>query len=154
FEPLGRALLHIMNDTDFLLKELDRFRAAPSQEQRKLLIEFLLRNGLFNSHDDYRRAIARTHEMLTDIAPSLTGDADYVDLADVFRRATGLPPTTYLSIGLVLLASPKAVTIENAGTLPVFINRRLFEPSPARGAARKLLRQISSTPRQFRKAVR
>lgn len=154
FESLGRALLHIMNDVDLLQRQRDRFESAPSPERRKLLIEYLLRNGLFNAHDDYRRAIARTHEMLVEIAPSLAGDPNYLDLLTVFRQATGLALTTYLSIGLVLLASPKAVTIANADPVPVFLNRRLFKTSPALGAARKLLRSISATPRQFRKAVR
>ena len=154
YESLGRALLYIMNDTDLLQREYDRFAKAPGPEQRKLLIEYLLRNGLFNAHDDYARAIARTHEMLVNIAPSLAGNPDYLDLATLFRQATGLTLTTYLSMGLFLLASPKNVTIDNVGTVPVFLDGRMFKNSPARGAAWKLLRHISTTPKGFRKASR
>jgi hypothetical protein len=153
FPQIGEALLNI-ND------RLDRTQRAdlsrlPRDAQIKELTAFAVRNGVFNATDDQRYAFVRLIEMVDLIAPHLGSHPSYMDVAALFRRATGMRLRTYLAMGSALLSNYAAVGMKTHDSLPVFVHRRdCFRRTRLNGAAARFFRIVSTNRGRFRKAWR
>jgi len=151
---IGQALLHIVNDFNPILETTPDAAATRPPEERRLLVEFVLRSGFFGADDDHRYAISRYDEMFSSIAPGLTGDPEYVDVLGIFRRVTGLKLRTYLAMGLALLTVFHNATQANSG-VPAFVRtKRLFARSAVRRHAALFFREVSRRRRAFISSVR
>jgi hypothetical protein len=152
YTVIGEALLRIGNEIDPLQKSDLTVDAIPNEEQRKLVIEFPLRNSLFNVRESYVSQLGRLAEMFCDIAPAMTSDPEYLDLRGTFRRATGIRLETYLSMGMALLSTYIRIDDTTIGDAPIIIRTSEFlRNTGLRRTARKLFHHVSVDKRAFRK---
>lgn len=125
FVALGRALAHVAGLLDPLQDEPE-FDRLPDDEARRRIAELILRNGLFYDREAYQYTIPRYYEMFCRVVPILAVDPKFVDVAAAFRRATGLKLTTYLRLGLALLASIHRVAARRDG--PALLDLETLRP--------------------------
>ena len=83
FTGIGRALLHVAGLLDPLADGGIELEDLSPQEQERHVVPFVLRNLLFNAHDDYVAVAARYYEMVSYIAPSLNRSPNFIDLGAV-----------------------------------------------------------------------
>ncbi len=153
FESLGLALLSISDHLEPLKQEIPQFETLSLPQQKRRMVESILRNGLFNQQDDYRHHIVRHHEMFCEIAPRMETHPQFVDLHRMHRRITGLSPPTFIAMGVALLCAFHRVTRDNAHEAPVSIPiRSFFRRTCLARAGRKFFKEISTTRRRFRRA--
>jgi hypothetical protein len=152
---IGEALLHIASDLDPLENEDPEAAAEAPPDQRARLAELVLRKGFFYAQDDYRYAIGRYHEMLCEVAPTMTTDPDFIDLPELFRRATGMKLPTYFTMGIAVMAPFRQVSRDNAHAARAAVSKRqLFSKSNLRQAAPRFFRLIACNKRQFCRELR
>jgi hypothetical protein len=151
---IGDALLHVVNDFNEILTVTPDKAPTRSPEERRLLVEFVLRAGFWGADDDHRYAISRYEEMFSSIAPALKDDPEYVDVLRIFRRVTGLRLRTYLAMGLALLTVFHSATTERSG-IPAFVSRRrVFRQSPLHRVGALFFREVSSRRRTFLQSIK
>ncbi len=147
---IGEALLHIATDLDPLEHEDPQRAAEAPADQRARFAELVLRKGFFYAQDDHRYAIGRYHEMLCEIAPTMTADPDFIDLPKLFRRTTGMKLPTYFAMGIAVLAPFRQVSRDNAHLTPTALSEhRLFSKSNLRHTAKRFFPLIACTKRYF-----
>lgn len=98
-----------------------------SAEQSRAFVPFILRNGIFYDHEEYRYVIPRYLELLWHLPPQLAGSPDFTDIRLVFKAATGVQLDTYLRFGAALLASVYVIAANRQG--PSLLNLRTLRPA-------------------------
>jgi len=153
FGGLGRALAHLSGLGDPLKPDSPEFLALSAQARERAFVPFILRNGIFYDHEEYRYVISRYYEMLARIAPSLGHSPEFIDLQHAFRMATGLRFETYLRFGVALLSSLHPIAKNQGG--PALLNlETLKAPFHLAAAWRKFMAQIATSVRGYRRAHR
>jgi hypothetical protein len=102
-----------------------------SAEQSRAFVPFILRNGIFYDHEEYRYVIPRYLELLWHLPPQLAGSPDFTDIRRVFKTATGVQLDTYLRFGAALLASVHVIAANRQG--PSLLNLRTLRPARPSG---------------------
>ena len=153
FEGLGRALSHLSGLGDPLTPDSPEFARLSPKERERAFVPFILRNGIFYDHEDYRYVVARYYDLFARIAPALNGSPEFMDLSHAFQMATGLRLETYLRFGVALLASLHLIAKNNNG--PALLNlETLRAPYHLASAWRKFMAQIMAPVQRYRRAHR
>lgn len=140
---VARLLLAINNHLDPLQAYGARLETLPAEAQRRLFVEMVLRNGIFNHHENFAAALARHWELFVRL-PRLRPDLP-INVHDVFRQATGVSPATYLAVAFGLFSHWAPLTLENADGFPMTIDPlTYFAKSMLRGAVKRILPRLSA----------
>lgn len=140
---VARLLLAINDHLDPLQVYGARLETMPAEVQRRLFVEMVLRNGIFNHHENFAAALARHWEFFVRLP---RGMADLpIDVHEVFTEATGLAPATYVAVAFGLFSHWAPLTVQNADSFPMTIDPlTYFAKSMLHGAARRILPRLSA----------
>ena len=108
FQPVGEAL---MMAADLIGRE-ENVGLTPdirSAGSRDAWLRFVVMNGLFNASDNFRSALARTHDLYLRDGPGPGTNDGSIDLRKRFREITGLDPDFAWAMGFSLFANWRTV---------------------------------------------
>ena len=108
FQPVGEAL---MMAADLIGRE-ESVGLTPdirSAGSRDAWLRFVVMNGLFNASDNFRSALARTHDLYLRDGPGPGTNDGSIDLRRRFREITGLDPDFAWAMGFSLFANWRTV---------------------------------------------
>jgi hypothetical protein len=140
---VAKLLLAINEHLDPLQSYGPRLASLPADEQRRLFVEMVLRNGIFNHQENFAAALVRHWELFVRL-PMERGDLP-IDVRQAFREAAGVAPATYVAIAFGLFAHWTPLTLETADKFPMGIDPvTYFANSKFRGPAKRILRKLSA----------
>ncbi|MBI2524446.1 MAG: hypothetical protein HYY95_25340 [Candidatus Rokubacteria bacterium] len=153
FTQFGRALLHITGLLDPLAADPTTLQGRSPAEQSRAFVPFILRNGIFYDHEEYRYVIPRYLELLWHLPEQLAGSPQFVDIRRVFKTSTGLRLDTYLRFGAALLASVHMIAADRQG--PSLLNlRTLRPPTHLRRSWRRFMTTLMTCVSRYRRLHR
>ncbi len=140
---VGRVLLAINDHLDPLQAYGARLETMPAEVQRRLFVEMVLRNGIFNHHENFAAALARHWELFVRL-PKSRADLP-IDVHEVFTEATGVAPATYVAVAFGVFSHWAPLTVQNADGFPMTIDPlTYFAKSMLYGAAKRILPRLSA----------
>lgn len=150
----------ILGITDHLEKDYrDRAKKAKNNRAKKVeaMIEMALRNLYFNSSDQFRYLIGRYYQLFFSIAKrsNLRKSSNYIDITNVFEKATSFDLEIYYSLGFAVLTQFVQADIRKGKLKPnkFFINKNVYfrDIKMSKKRAVEFLNKLSITPKEFRK---
>ncbi len=121
----------------------EKVKSLPVDTQRRLFVEMVLRNGIFNHYENFAAALARHWDLFVRLPGEMPDLA--IDVGEAFRNATGVRPATYIALSFGLFSHWASLSLENAETFPMLANpHTFFSKSGVRGAAGKVLHKLSA----------
>lgn len=114
---------------DFLEPEEEGIMGIQEEEAtKKQVSEFLIKNLLSSTHNDYKYMLPRYHKLFIELPSKLSKSHNYFDISEEFKKITGVQLSLYVAFGIITVMNLMRIRRDTISqdNIPVALDKKNY----------------------------